>query len=65
MIIIFVLIHINFKGEYDFIIEPDGVKIEGPIEIEIEGPNGRPINIEIIGESGYSKVLLISQNTNC
>ena len=56
MIFNYILIKLNFIGEYDFIIEPDGVKIDGPIEIEIEGPNGRPINIEIIGESGYSKV---------
>ena len=56
MIFTFIFIHLNFIGEYDFIIEPEGVKIEGPVEIEIEGPNGRPINIEIIGESGYSKV---------
>ena len=65
MIFTFMFIHLNYIGEYDFIIEPEGVKIEGPIEIEIEGPNGRPINIEIVGESGYSKVLFISQNNNC
>ena len=44
-------------GEYDFIIEPEEVKIiEGPIEIHLEGPNGKPIDIEIIGESGETKV---------
>ena len=38
-------------GEYDFIIEPDGVEIHGPITIE--GPNGRPI--EILDGYSYKK----------
>ena len=42
-------------GEYDFVIEPDGVTIPGPIEIEVEGPNGNPITIPILDENGYSK----------
>lgn len=38
-------------GDYDFIIEPDGVEISGPITIE--GPNGRPI--EILDGYSYKK----------
>ena len=43
-------------GDYDFIIEPDAPTIPGPIVIEIEGPNGRPIEIPVVGEDGTSKV---------
>ena len=43
-------------GDYNFIIEPDAPTIPGPIEIEVEGPGGRPIVIPILDENGYSKV---------
>lgn len=42
-------------GDYDFIIEEDAPTIPGPITIEIEGPNGRPIEIPVLDDEGYSK----------